>query len=328
MRADKGRFKFSCALLNVLGRVFPSSRNVNGRFCILNYHRVLERPDPLLESDPDVDTFRWQMELLSQCFNVIPLCEAVQTAKEGTLPPKAVCITFDDGYRSMHDLALPILKELGLPVTVFVTSGYMHEGNMWNDNIIDALRYLPRGTLDLSDIGLGTYTLGPIQDRKQVMLDLIQITKYMPPQQRESLNRRLAGLLDNGTHRRQMLTREMVVNLARSGVEIGGHTVTHPILANLDDASARKEIVENKKELEAIIGKPVRLFAYPNGKTGIDFDERHVRMVKEAGYMAAFTTTMGAAAKEHDWYQIPRGLPWDKSPLMFGLRLWCWLKMG
>ena len=328
MKADKGRLKFSCALLNAIGRALPIGRNGNRHFCILNYHRVLDRPDPLLESDPDVDTFRWQMELLSRCFNVIPLCEAVRAAWEGTLPPNTVCITFDDGYRSVHDLALPILKELGLPVTVFVTSGYMHEGNMWNDNIIDALRYLPRGTLDLSDIGLGTYTLGPVQDRKQVMLDLIKASKYMPPQQRGILDRKLAGMLDDGKQRRQMLTREMVVNLARAGVEIGGHTVTHPILANLDDASARKEIKENKEELEAIIGKPVRLFAYPNGKTGIDFDERHVRMVKEAGYMAAFTTIMGAAAKEHDRYQLPRGLPWDKSPLMFGLRLWRWLKIG
>ncbi|UUZ51382.1 hypothetical protein LP420_19160 [Massilia sp. B-10] len=81
---------------------------------MVNYHRILEAADPLLESEPDVATFRWQMELLANCFNVIPLYEAVGLIGTGRMPPRAVCITFDDGYRSVHDLALPILQELKL----------------------------------------------------------------------------------------------------------------------------------------------------------------------------------------------------------------------
>jgi len=122
-----------------------------------------------------------------------------------------------------------------------------------------------------------------------------------------------------------MLTPEMVVSLDRQGVEIGAHTVTHPILTSLDDASARSEIRSGKAQLEALTGKPVRLFAYPNGKVGLDFDARHVAMVREAGFEAAFTTAVGAITGSQDRFQLPRSRPWDKSPFMFGLRLLRWL---
>jgi hypothetical protein len=88
---------------------------------------------------------------------------------------------------------------------------------------------------------------------------------------------------------------------------------------------ARAEIVENKQHLETIIGKPIRLFAYPNGKRGKDYDDRHIQMVKDAGYIAAFTTHAGAATKAHDSYQLPRGRPWDTTPFKFGARLLYWL---
>jgi peptidoglycan/xylan/chitin deacetylase (PgdA/CDA1 family) len=125
-----------------------------------------------------------------------------------------------------------------------------------------------------------------------------------------------------------MLTPEMVINLDRQGMEIGAHTVTHPILTSLDDAAARAEIRTSKEQLEALIGKPVRLFAYPNGKVGMDFDARHVAMVREAGFDAAFTTAVGAITRTQDRYQLPRSRPWDRSPLLFGLRLLSWLADG
>ncbi|WP_227496638.1 polysaccharide deacetylase family protein [Massilia litorea] len=81
---------------------------------VVNYHRVLARPDPLLDTEPDVATFHWQMALLAECFNVMPLYEALRALDEGRLPPRTVCITFDDGYRSVHDLALPILRKFRL----------------------------------------------------------------------------------------------------------------------------------------------------------------------------------------------------------------------
>lgn len=321
--------KFSTILttniIRKVGDIIAPREKGKGRLCIINYHRILESSDPLLESEPDINTFRWEMELLADCFNVIPLHDAVQIMKTERMLPRAVCITFDDGYRSTHDLALPILKELNLPATVFITTGYMEEGNMWNDRIIEAVRHLPCGQYNLSESGLGTYTIQTLQDRKHAIQKLTEDAKYLPPKERLDLTLLLESFAGGVFNQGHMLTREMVCTLAQQGIEIGGHTVTHPILTSLDDKDAFYEIEGGKKQLEQITGKPVRLFAYPNGKVGMDFDERHVAMAKEAGFTAAFTTALGSATHKNDPFQLPRSRPWDSTPFLFGLRLLRWL---
>lgn len=312
-------------LLRTMGDIIAPGGKGDGRLCVVNYHRVLEHADPLLETEPDIATFRWQMELLADAFNVVPLHEALAMLENERMPARTVCITFDDGYRSVHDLALPILKELKLPATVFVTSGCMDDGRMWNDRIIAAIKDLPGDRLDLRDLGLGSYPLGGVEARKQAVLKLTEASKYLPPADRDGLIQRLDGLVGGPRSSDLMLTRDMVATLSRSGVEIGGHTISHPILTSLDDDVSRREIAGCKRELEEITGKPVRYFAYPNGKVGMDFDHRHVQMAKDAGYEAAFTTAVGPVTRRADPYQLPRSRPWDRKPFMFGLRLLRWL---
>lgn len=320
--------RLSAALLRAIGGAigrFSSQRSL----AVVNYHRVLDRPDPLLDTEPDVAAFRWQMALLADCFNVMPLHDALRALDEGRLPPRTVCITFDDGYRSVHDLALPILRKFNLPATVFVTSGFVgvDAGNMWNDRIIHAVQSLPPGTLDLSDIGLECYSLRSLEERKQTALRLTEAGKYLPPSERDSLVERL-DRMSGMHHDALMLTSEMLVALDRNGVEIGAHTISHPILTSLDDDSARLEIVSGKRQLEALVGKTVRLFAYPNGKVGQDYDARHVEMVRQAGFFAAFTTAVGAITGDQDRFQLPRSRPWDRTPFRFGLRLLSWMALG
>jgi peptidoglycan/xylan/chitin deacetylase (PgdA/CDA1 family) len=298
------------------------------RLCVVNYHRILAAPDPLLESEPDVATFRWQMSVLAGSFNVLPLSEAVAAVREDRLPPRAVCITFDDGYRSVHDLALPVLREFKLPATVFVTSGHLGESNMWNDRIIEAVQTLPANELDLSPFGLGRYPLASLDERKRSLAGLTEASKYLPPAQRRRLVGHLENMVGDQLSHGLMLTPEMVVNLDRHGVEIGAHTITHPILSKLDDAAAAREIAGSKHELEDLIGKPVRMFAYPNGKVGKDYDARHVAMVQKAGFDAAFTTAVGAISRGQDRFQLPRSRPWDGTPFLFGLRLLRWMAQG
>jgi peptidoglycan/xylan/chitin deacetylase (PgdA/CDA1 family) len=313
------------SMVRLIGDWIAPRGKGRGRLCILNYHRILENADPMLDQDPDVNMFRWQMQALANSFNVMPLYEAVQALKNDRMPPRAVAITFDDGYRSTHDLALPILKEYGLTATVFVTTGYMDGNNMWNDRILEAVRRLPAGMLDLHDHGLGLHPVSSLTERKQTADKLIDIAKYLSSEKRLELSLKLESLIGNHRCEDLMLTREMVRTLSREGIEVGGHTITHPILTRLDDQRAQDEIVGCKEQLEVIIGKPVRLFAYPNGKVGMDFDERHVQMAKTAGYSAAFTTAMGSVKSKMDMHQIPRSRPWDNSPLLFKLRLLRWL---
>lgn len=269
--------------------------------------------------------FTWQMETLANCFNVLSLSDAIEAIKKNRIPPRAVCISFDDGYRSCHDLALPILTRLGLPATVFVTSGYLDKGQMWNDRIIEAVRHLPEGIIDLRDVGIGVLTLLNQEDRKIISRQINDYCKYLTGENRIKVIEKLEKITDKNYLLNLMLTPEMVFNLSKNGIEIGGHTITHPILMKVSDEDAQFEIVENKRILEEIIGKPLCLFAYPNGKINVDFDQRHVQMVKAAGYKAAFTTAVGAASQTSDFFQIPRSRPWDITPLFFSIRLLYWL---
>ena len=112
------------------------------RLSVLIYHRVLAAPDLLRPWEPDRDRFRRQMELLASNFKVLNLGEAVQRLAEGRMPPRAACVTFDDGYADNAAIARPVLEELQLPATFFIATGYLDGGRMWNDTVIESLRLL------------------------------------------------------------------------------------------------------------------------------------------------------------------------------------------
>ena len=118
-----------------------------------------------------------------------------------------------------------------------------------------------------------------------------------------------------------MMRAEGVRRLAAAGMGIGAHTVTHPILAVVDDATARQEIRASRETLEAIVRQPVRLFAYPNGKPGPDYRRRDVDLVRSLGFDAAFSTAWGAARREDERFELPRFTPWDRTPARWALRL-------
>ena len=315
-------------LMRFAGNLIAPGGAGQGRLCIVTYHRILPSSDPLQPTEIDLAKFDWQMKLLADCFNVLPLADAIDMVRQQRMPPRAVSISFDDGYRSTLELALPVLKKYNLPATVFTTTAYADGGNMWNDRIIEAVRRLPDGMVDLRLAGLRTYLLDDRNLRPDLFRQLSDDTKYLVPQARQDVIATLEKLAGGAPTPDLMLSRSMIATLAREGIDIGGHTATHPILSTLDDDQAQHEIVANKTLLESLTGQPLRLFAYPNGKPGVDFNQRHVEMVRQAGYSAAFTTAIGSASGGDDRYQIPRSRPWDTTPFLFGLRLLRWLATG
>lgn len=269
---------------------------------ILIYHRVLARPDPLLPSLPDVRCFDRQMALLRRCFKVLPLSIAAKRLQDGTLPARAACITFDDGYADNAELALPVLRRHGLSATFFIASGYLNGGRMWNDDVIAHVRRQDCGTL---------------AQRRQTLDRLLERFKYLPFQQRLAE----VALLAPPRGGNLMMRSDQVHALLAAGMEIGAHTHRHPILAAMPDADALADIAEGKAALETITQAPVTLFAYPNGKPGVDYLQRHVDMVAALGFQAAVSTTIGAAGAGSDMLQLPRFTPWERDLPRFLLRL-------
>ncbi len=290
-----------------------------GTLLVLIFHRVLPEPDPLLPGEPDVVAFAAQADLIAAICRVLPLQEAVDRLYSGSLPERAACITFDDGYANNLTQAAPILKSRGLPATVFVATSFLNGGRMWNDQVIESVRHA-RGELDLTSLGLGRHGLEDVPARRRAIDALIGALKYSDPHERAAQAAAIAERVGSDGND-LMLTEEQVRQLRREGVDIGAHTVTHPILVAAAADDARREIAASKSILESMIGEPVTLFAYPNGRPRRDYAREHVEMVRQAGFSAAVSTAWGACRRASDRFQLPRMLPWDTSALKFAARL-------
>lgn len=292
---------------------------------ILIYHRVLARPDPLFPGEVDRALFERQLRLLKRFYTVLPLPVAVQRLRDGSLPPRAACITFDDGYADNAEHALPLLRQYGLHATFFIATGYLNGGQMWNDRVIDAVRQAPGATLDLRDLGLDCLPLASLAQRRAAIEHVLAHLKYLPFEQRQrlavELRRRAGGA--TRTMAPAMLTTAQLQWLHTAGMGIGAHTVSHPILAAMSDRAARNDIANGKRELEQLLQAPVTLFAYPNGKAGRDYGPAHVEIVKSLGFTAALATDWGVARPGAglDLFQLPRFTPWDRGRLAFLWRL-------
>lgn len=303
----------------LFGRLSPAGHDAS--LTVLIFHRVLSAPDPLFPGEPDEVWFETQMQWLKQWFNVLPLTEAIERLRTQRLPARAAAITFDDGYADNCTLALPILRKTGLPATFFVATGYLDGGQMWNDKVIEVVRNAKGPSLDLTALDLPDYPLDSLTDRRKSLGLLLDALKYMEPAQRERTAEHLMAVTNIEPSRTLMLTSDQVRSLADSGMTIGAHTVSHPILARVTDEDARCEMIQSKRRLESIIGRQVELFAYPNGRPGTDYTAVHARIAREVGFAAAVSTGWGVANARSDVYQLPRFTPWDRTAFRYAIRL-------
>ncbi len=291
-----------------------------GSLLVLMYHRVLPEPDPLLLDEPDALRFAAQMKLVGSLCRIVGLSDAVDQLAAGTLPPRAAAITFDDGYVNNLEIAVPVLRELRLQATFYVATGFIEGDVMFNDVVIEALRRAP-SVLDLRSLGLPRYELASLEARQTAIDDLLPRIKYLEPAERTRTTAAIAAASGIDLPRGLMMDEAQLRELARSGMEIGAHSVSHPILARIDPEAARREIESGKERLERLVGQRVRSFAYPNGRPGRDYGPEHVAMVRAAGFENAVSTAWGKATRASSRFEIPRIAPWDRSALRYGLRL-------
>jgi peptidoglycan/xylan/chitin deacetylase (PgdA/CDA1 family) len=283
---------------------------------ILIYRRVLARPDPLFPHEVDARRFEQHLRMLRRWFTLLPLAEAVQRLGSRTLPSRAACITFENGYADNAEVALPILARHEACATFFVASGFLDGGCMWPDAVAEVVREAPGERLNLSRSGFGTYDIGCTVRKRAVIDMLLAALRLLPPEERlarvKSMARRFTPT---------MLSSDQLLALHRAGMEIGAHTVSHATLSAISNADARAEIANGRARLQEIIQAPVRLFSYPSGKPGLDFETRHVTMLRSQGFEAAVTSASGAARHDTDPFLLPRFTPWDRSSSGFLLRL-------
>ena len=298
-----------------------SGAGPSARLSVLIFHRVLQIADPLFPDEIDAERFDRICTWLKAWFNVLPLDAAVASLKAGTLPARSACITFDDGYADNCQIALPILQRHGLCATFFIATGFLNGGRMWNDTLIETVRARVGSTLDASSAGLGHYRLDAIPQSRQAIDALIAKVKYLGIAERILVTQELADTAKVELPNNLMMSSAEVKTLRQAGMQIGAHTVSHPILARLRDDEAMQEIQTSKVFLQDLLGERIGLFAYPNGKPGEDYSAQTVNVVRQLDFDAAVSTTWGTTSPGDDLLQIRRFTPWDRSKWRFGLRL-------
>lgn len=302
----------------ILNRLSPGG--ARGKLQVFIFHRILAKPDSLLPGEPDAKQFDWMVRLIGRNFNVLPFGRAVSLLKSGSLPKAAACITFDDGYKDNFSVALPILQRHGLTATFFIATSFLDGGRMWNDDIIEAIRLLPNETADLKEFGLDRYDLTTPTNRVNAIGTILGKLKYQPHGQRQAVARKIAQHAGVDDRSGLMMSADDVRAMRTAGMELGGHTHSHPILKSLTDDEAYSEITRGKSELETVLSEQVKVFAYPNGNPQLDLSPQHIEMIRQAGFTAAATTQQAIATVKTDPFMMPRFTPWDRTPAKFGIR--------
>jgi peptidoglycan/xylan/chitin deacetylase (PgdA/CDA1 family) len=295
---------------------------MNRGLAVLIYHRVGRSADPLRPRMATADEFRGQMRVLARFFRPVALVDGLRRLRAGTLPSRAVAVTFDDGYKDNVQVALPILSEQGIPATFFIATAYLDAGRMWNDTVIEAVRRLTPGEHAFGHAGLEVISVPHSLDRRPLVLDLLNAIKHRPQDERQEAADRLADLAGQVLPRDLMMRRDDVKLLIEAGMDVGGHTRTHPILSGLTVTGAEQEIAGGLDDLAAIIGHRPTLFAYPNGRRGLDYGDREVELLRRIGIEAAFVTNRGVVTCKSDPLQAPRLTPLHRRAGRFGMALW------
>lgn len=274
---------------------------------VLLYHRVGGvEPDPH-HINVDQEAFARQMAWLSESCTLLPLAELVAGATRGTLPPRALAVTFDDGYVDTLTNAAPILSALGIPATCFVVTAELGETHeFWWDRLAAALlgHDVP-GPLTVSLGGrrrnFAMTSAGERLFAHGVVYDALARTA---PDQRESV---LSELRNHSCQSRlgpacRRMSIEQLRQLAALGISLGAHTVTHPHLPDLPGDEQVTQIVESRRTLEHVVGTPVEALAYPFGS----FDEVTIASAAEAGITHAFTCEPRLLARADGPLRLPR----------------------
>jgi len=276
---------------------------VPGRVCILTYHHIAD-DDPTYPYDPDVadatpEQFRRQMEMLVRYCNPIGIDELVRAFDGAQLPKNPVMVTFDDGYRSCHDVALPILRAVGLRATFFVATSFVQERRVyWWERIAIALSHSRSQKIRI------TYPQPleiAVKDKTAmvVLSDLVKNTRELDVERFIAELYRAAGVeWDASTEAKHaeniVMTWDQVRDLARAGMDVESHSRRHRVLQTLDAASLEDELAGSRRDLEAQLGRPIRAIAYPVGRR-IATEQRIRNAIALAGYKIGLSNASGAA---------------------------------
>jgi peptidoglycan/xylan/chitin deacetylase (PgdA/CDA1 family) len=273
-----------------------------GTALILGYHRIALSGDDPLGLCVRPEYFDEQLAILRRVAQPVSLARLIQGLADGDLPKRAVAVTFDDGYADNLSEALPLLERHEIPATCFVVSGTLgHE--FWWDEAARLLRNTP-------------------EDR-QPRAELVTRWAHLAEGERTAQLATLRTRQGTHAHRatvRALDTQELRQLAGNTLVEIGAHTVSHPMLASMPIDAQRQEIEGSKVALEAMLDRPVHGFSFPHGSTGVATRA----LVRDAGFHYACASDHDLVREDGNPYHLPRFWveDWDGDRFARWLRWW------
>ena len=307
-----------------------------GGALIIGYHRVARPALDLYGVCVSPEHFAEHLAALRKWANPIRLSRLVQHLKDGSLPPRSVAVTFDDGYADTLYYAKPLLDAYEIPATIFVSTGYAGREFWWDElNRLAMTSQADPRELRLEALNihmpsnwplLGTGADHPDQasTRRHFTHELYNL---LLPLDVDKLHiamdavRTWSGLIPSGEADSRAMSMDELLTLAgHELIEIGSHTPNHLFLPGLTPERQRQEIAAGKQDLEALLGRPVAGFSYPNGRS----TEETRQIVRDAGFGYACTSLHNVVRPGVDLYDLTRFWQQDVEGDNFisGLNLW------
>lgn len=279
------------------------------RLLVLGFHNIERTWCWPAAAGTGVRTFTQHLQILRRVANVVDLREALDALRSGQkLPPRAVALTFDDGYRDNLTLAAPLLRRLSMPATVFLVPGLLDRTvHAWWERLGWAITEatVPSLSYDGVDYPLAD-TTARIAAQRAVEEDIKTLT-----------HTERAALIEDFVERLQprgsfdaddlFLDWDAAATLPDAGLTVGSHTMEHPILSRESAGDQQFSLRESKRLLQDRIGVEVPILAYPNG-TRNDYDTTTLTEVEAAGYEYAVTTWGGVTTTDVARYEVHRAL--------------------
>lgn len=282
-------------------------KNRHQELTILAYHRIggpVGVDDYPYDHDlvsATVKGFEWQMKYLKKNFNPVTFRQ-VKASLEGSvrLPPRAVIVSFDDGFDDNYRFAFPVLKQLGVPATFFVSTGYLGKPEtFWFDRVVYLMKNTSQRRLVIDLEGAPTELDADMSGRYRQAIDLVVALRAVADTKRlellASVNRQLGSALPASDELSRPMSWEMVIEMAAAGMEIGSHTVSHPNLVQLTSERLVQELTESRQVVEKHTGQQPVVIAYPVGNR-LNFNENVIEVTREAGYSLAASYISGVNA--------------------------------
>jgi len=310
---------------------------LNGQgVAILMYHSVMD--DPSREANTlggmvhSTKIFRDQMELIARDYCPVSLDDVLHfVRKEKELPSRSVVATFDDGYADNYEVALPVLNQVGVPTTFYVTVDCIENAKLpWPARLRYAFYTTKKNNWNESN---GTiWPLKNFEERDRAFLkacdDCCQLAGATQEQFVKGIERELQAA-PRATTESPMMTWDQVRGLVQKGHIVGSHTMTHPNMAYVRDEDLHTEFAESKRRLEQALNSPIVHFSYPCPALSPHWEERTVEMSAQIGYQTAVTTDGGAVRKKQNPLCMRRvrptkdvdGLRWNLECAFLGRRL-------